>query len=309
MNQIPVHILMATYNGASFLREQLTSIARQGHKRWQLTVSDDGSSDETVDLLRRFASDVKQPVNVMLGPGRGATRNFMHLISQVQPSTPGELFAFADQDDVWLNDKLERAVQWHEANRQETVRLYCARTRHVDVNLRVIGESLRLQRAPCLGNALVQNIASGNTMVFSLAVLQALQKIQPEHSVWHDWTTYLTTTALQGIVHHDETPVVLYRQHALNVIGANNGWRARWNRLPPVLRGRYRTWSQTNLEAMADIHHLLPETSRHTLEVFERMRNSAHCSQRINSFLKSGVRRQSRGSNMMLLVALMLKLV
>ena len=69
MSQTTVRILMATYNGARFLHEQLASIARQSHTAWRLTVSDDGSDDETLDIVRRFAQTTQQPVTLLQGPG------------------------------------------------------------------------------------------------------------------------------------------------------------------------------------------------------------------------------------------------
>lgn len=308
MSQTTVHILLATYNGARFLREQLASIARQSHTDWRLTVSDDGSSDETLLILKRFAQESAQPVTLLRGPGRGPTHNFFHLIAQVQHGSKQDLFAFADQDDVWLEDKLSQAVEWHDGQSDQPFRLYCGRTRYVDDSLHPIGESRVFKRPPGFGHALVQNIASGNTMIFSQAVLSALQTIRPEHSVWHDWTTYLVTTATGGQVYCDDIPLVLYRQHTNNVIGANKGLKAQFQRLIPIFQGRYRYWSDLNLAAMRDINALLPETTRDFIQKFERMRNSESCGTRVRNFLDSGIRRQGLASNTTLLVAIILKL-
>lgn len=308
MSQTTVHILLATYNGARFLHDQLASIARQSHTAWRLTVSDDGSQDETLEILNRFAQQSKQPVTVLKGPGQGPTLNFFHLISSVHASSQDDLFAYADQDDVWLEDKLSRAVTWHASRQQHSVRLYCGRTRYVDELLHPIGESRRLKRSPDFGNALVQNIASGNTMVFSAAVMQALQTIDPEHSVWHDWTTYLATTALEGHVFFDEVPALLYRQHSANVIGSNEGFMAQLQRFKPIFQGRYKKWSELNLAAMQDIEALLPTSTRVSVKKFEEMRTSDSCGHRIIKFLQSGIRRQSLASNATLLMALIFKL-
>lgn len=304
MPQTTVHILMATYNGGRFLRQQLASIAEQTHTAWRLTVSDDGSSDETRQILHEFALNSAQTVTLVEGPRLGATRNFMRLIGQADAQAPDTVFAFADQDDVWLQDKLARAVRWHNEHQGHAVRLYCGRTRYVDAALAVLGESRRLQRAPSFGNALVQNIASGNTMVLSPQLVLALQKIQAEHSVWHDWTTYLTATALEGCVFFDDTPTVLYRQHEANTIGANDDWRARLQRLAPVLRGRYKTWSDTNWAAMQDLGALLPPSSQKQLLLFSQMRDGANRLGRLSAFRRSAIRRQSMPSNVLLLLAL-----
>lgn len=308
MSRSTVNILMATYNGARFLREQLASIARQSHTDWRLMVSDDGSNDETMDILTRFAKDIAQPVTLLKGPGLGPTSNFFHLISHSQPGSVSDLFAFADQDDVWLEDKLCRAVEWHKTHQKHSVRLYCGRTRYVDECLRPIGESRRLRRTPDFGNALVQNIASGNTMVFSTAMLHALQKIYPEHSVWHDWTTYLVASALEGDIFFDDEPGLLYRQHASNVIGSNEGFMAQLQRFKPIFQGRYKRWLDINVAAMHCIRDQLPASSKSSLEIFERMRGSDSCTSRIRHFLDSRIRRQSLASNGTLLLAVIFKL-
>jgi len=303
-----VHILLATFNGGRFLAQQLASLARQTHTDWTLTVSDDGSDDDTLAIVARFASQVPQTVTVLRGPGRGVTRNFFHLIGNTPGCEKGDLYAFCDQDDVWLDDKLKRAVAWHSAHASSPVRLYCGRTQYVNEALAPLGTSRALQRPPGFGNALVQNIASGNTMVLDAALMQGLRQVHPTHSVWHDWTTYLVAAALGGMVHFDDSPGVLYRQHAHNVIGANEGLRAQLRRLGPVLTGRYRQWSDTNVQAMHDVQALLTPTAAQCLKDFELMRRQPFALQRLALLLRSPVRRQGFLSNAVLALAVCLDL-
>lgn len=310
MPQLTVHILLATYNGGRFLAEQLSSIARQTHANWTLTVSDDGSTDNTLDLVAQFAEQVSQQVTVLSGPCQGSsTRNFFHLIQHAQAKDPSDLFAFCDQDDVWLEDKLERAVAWHANNIVKPVRLYCGRTQFVNEQLKPIGLSPGIKRPPSFGNALVQNIASGNTMVMSSAVLMAQKEIQPEHSVWHDWTTYLVATSLGGLVWFDDAPSLHYRQHMANVIGSNDGLRAQIARLGPLFSGRFKRWSDMNEEAVAVLSPMLSSESLACLKEFRIMRSSSCALQRINCLRKSQVRRQRATSNVTLGFAIILGLM
>ena len=99
-----VAILMGTYQGALFLPEQLDSIRRQTYSNWSLWVSDDGSTDETLDLVRSFGESVPSPVHILNGPRRGFIRNFLTLVCN--PNINAAYFAFSDQDDVWHSDKL-----------------------------------------------------------------------------------------------------------------------------------------------------------------------------------------------------------
>jgi hypothetical protein len=120
-----------------------------------------------------------------------------------------------------------------------------------------IGVSRGIQRPASFGKALVQNIASGNSMVMSHAVLIAQQKVNPEHSVWHDWTTYLVATATGGVVWFGGAPSLLYRQHVANVIVANAGLKAQIKRIKPLLQGRLRKFSEVTVLATQDIYEPL----------------------------------------------------
>lgn len=305
-----VHILLATYNGERYLSEQLDSILNQQHANWTLTVSDDGSSDKTRHILTQFAKLAHQKVTVMPQHGHslGPTANFFKLIGHLTVDSKNDLIAFCDQDDVWFNDKLTRAVAWHEAHHLTPIRLYCSRTQLVNDQLSPLGLSPKPSKPPSFGNALVQNIASGNTMVMNHRVLEALQKITPNHSVWHDWTTYLVATALGGKVEFDEQPSLLYRQHTSNVIGSNSGYKAQLQRVLPLLQGRYKLWSDITEQAVTDIHDQLPPQTIEIFNSFVTMRARSNPIARLIALKASSIRRQSLASNISLGVALLLGL-
>lgn len=302
--QPTVHILLATYNGAQYLAEQLASLQRQTYTRWSLTVSDDGSTDDSREIVQAFADKVPQSVHMLRGPRKGSTNNFFHLVQQAPNDQLQDLFAFCDQDDVWLDLKLEKAVQWHGSHVREPVRLYCGRTQFVNERLKPMGWSPGVQRLPSFGNALVQNIASGNTMVMSQALLTALKRINPENSVWHDWTTYLVATSLGGLVWFDNVFYVNYRQHAANVVGSNARPGENIVAFIESMRGRYRKRMNKNLDALAEISDCLPIQNRVILLQFAAIRNSRSIKERIRIWRCSPIRRQSQVSNIWLLIAL-----
>ncbi len=305
--QPTVHILLTTYNGGRFISEQLASIERQSYGHWALTVSDDGSTDDTLTLINAFAQRVSQPVTVMQGPRKGSTWNFCHLITQAPEGQAEDLFAFCDQDDVWLDDKLQRAVQWHSQHDGTSARLYCGRTQFVNERLQPIGLSPGIRRPPSFGNALVQNIASGNTMVFSQAVLLAQKKVQPQHSVWHDWTTYLVTAAIGGLVWFDNEPCLLYRQHTGNVVGANNSMKLVIEAFSASMRGRYLRRIKAQWAACNDIHHMMASASHFTLLNFTSILNTTSALARLFLWGRSTIRRQTFSSNLALALALLTK--
>ena len=178
-----IHILLATYEGAAYLREQLDSIAAQEHAHWSLWISDDGSKDTTWAICESFcAQHPDHRIQLIKGPAQGPTANFFHLLHTVRLTQPSDLLAFADQDDVWLPEKLSRAVAalGTEAPGSDRPYLYGATTHLVDEQLRPTGLSAMPGRPLGFGNALLQNVISGNTMVFNATLLDRLRQIRPE---------------------------------------------------------------------------------------------------------------------------------
>ena len=218
-------VLMATYNGAAFLEEQLRSLRNQTDTKWVLITRDDHSTDSTTDILDSFAMACEpgQVVRIPSGPARlGFLGNFLTLLA----SAPvGARYAFCDQDDVWLPNKLMRASQALRGYRPDTPMLYCSRQAIVDADLRPSGLSLDMKRSPSLGNALVQNIATGNTVVMNASAQRAILEVRPPSKSFHDWWSYLVVAATGGHIIYDPSPSILYRQHRENSVGSpRNLW-------------------------------------------------------------------------------------
>jgi glycosyltransferase involved in cell wall biosynthesis len=308
----PVHILLATYNGAKYLQEQLDSIAEQTYSSWTLTVSDDGSQDGTLEIVRAFAAS--QPAHrivVLNGPRSGSTANFFHLLHQVQETTTEDFFAFCDQDDVWLQDKLERAVTRLLASSPMDGQplLYCGRTQLVNAQLAPIGLSELPRRSIHFRNALLQNVASGNTMVFNGSLLQLLRRVPAANSVWHDWTAYQVVTACGGTVIYDSEPTLLYRQHPTNVIGASTGLWDRMLRVKLVAQGRYREWSEKTEMALSFLESQMTPNSRKDLMSFRSMRSERTPFRRCRAGIKGRLYRQTTIGQAAFLAALFFRLI
>jgi glycosyltransferase involved in cell wall biosynthesis len=214
-----VEVLLATRNGASHLPAFLESLQGQNHCRLSLVARDDGSLDETPDLLERAAD--RLPVRVHRGPRIGHPGCFFQLLDCADERA--SLFAFADQDDVWFDYKLARATRWlQDRINSPTPTLYCSRATISDSQLRPIGQTPMPRRGPSFANALVQNIAIGCTIVVNRAGLELARSIDWSQARRHDWWLYLAFTGL-GEVRYDPQPGLLYRQHAANVVGAGAG--------------------------------------------------------------------------------------
>lgn len=214
----PLHILLATYNGARFLPEQLDSLLAQQEASWRLLWRDDGSTDGTRALLEAFARRTGRAAEAMTPPGRaGALGSFMHLLAA---APEGGHHAFCDQDDVWLPGKLARAQAALADMPEAQPALYCSRQRLVDAALRPTGLSPLPRRPLGFRNALVQNVVTGCTLVLNDAARRlVLAAPPPPPGTMHDWWCYLLVSGAGGRMCFDPEPGLLYRQHGANAVG------------------------------------------------------------------------------------------
>lgn len=285
-------ILMATYNGSEHIEEQLQSLASQTYANWELVVSDDGSTDQTREIVHHFARAISQKVTIIKGPQQGFWKNFLWLVNQTSQAQ-GDLFAYCDQDDVWLPEKLERATNWFEKAGQETPNLYFARTELIDEAGKPIGFSRLFSRQPSFQNALVQNIGGGNTMVMNRPARALLAQAPKTVSlIAHDWWTYQLVTAAGGSAFYDPLPSVKYRQHSQNLIGSNRGIRQRITRTVAFGSGRWRRWNDASVTALGEIRCLFTPSALATLDDFSLARRSKLID-RMRLLWRSGVYRQS----------------
>ncbi|MBV9782369.1 MAG: glycosyltransferase family 2 protein [Acidisphaera sp.] len=215
-----IAIVLSTFNGERFLPRQLDSLLQQTHGDWRLYWRDDGSSDATVELLEAFSRGpaAGRCVRVHAPAGRvGATQSFMALLAAAGEE---DAVAFADQDDVWLPEKLARGCTALSAVARETPALYCARQVLVDEELHRLGVSFRLARPPGFPMALTQNIATGCTVMLNRQSASLVAASRAPPATVHDWWSYLLVSAAGGRLLVDDEPVVLYRQHSCNLVGA-----------------------------------------------------------------------------------------
>ncbi|MBE0705174.1 MAG: glycosyltransferase family 2 protein [Afipia sp.] len=287
-----VAVLMAVRNGERFLSQQLDSLAGQESVGVDLWISDDGSSDASIDLIRRCAdSGTLGRVELVDGPRRGFAENFRSLI--VRAEIKADFYAFCDQDDVWDEDKLAHAIEWLKTQPAGKPALYCSRTRIIAPSGKVIGQSPRFPRPPGFRNAIVQSIAGGNTMVMNRAARDLVAEASRRTDfVSHDWWCYMIVSGAGGNVHYCSQPRVGYRQHDGNLVGENNTWRARMSRLGFLMRGRFKEWNDRNISGLAACSDLLSDDARLTLDLFMRSREG-RLSARLLSLWRSGVYRQT----------------
>lgn len=224
-----VDIALGLYNGAAYLPEFLESLDKQTFQDWRLVVRDDGSADDSLAIVRRWAEQGQRPLKVVedtLGNLR-VNGNF----SECLRHTEAPYAMPADQDDIWFPHKIADAVQEMQRLESQTgaqtpIAVYCD-LEVVDAELRLLHPSLlELQgqdgrRLPTLAQLLAQNPTPGCSMIVNRAVLATALPI-PARAAMHDWWFMLLALAL-GRIGHIRRPGIAYRQHGRNQVGAKQG--------------------------------------------------------------------------------------
>jgi len=261
MNQHPsIDILLATYNGGRFLNDQIQSILNQNHLDWRLIIRDDGSTDDTAEIIRNYALNYPEKILVINDSEHtmGACGNFGRLLEH----TTADYVMFCDQDDVWLPRKIELTLRkmnvMEKTYGQDMPLLIYTDMKVVDDDLSVIANSFWRNQAfnPNIGRSLsrflVSNVATGCTVMINRQ-LKDLAVPLPQEALMHDWWVGLVSSALGKNDYLDEA-TVLYRQHALNVVGA------KWN---------------LNIKTLADKLMRFPELKRINREHLLRTQQQA----------------------------------
>lgn len=298
-----VAILLCTRNAETFLREQMDSYFSQEHGNWELWVSDDGSTDATLDIVREYAGRGKQ-ITVLAGPCRGVTENFIFVVRAAE--TDADFFAWSDADDIWLPDKLSRAVRRVDEMGRKQAALYFGRTTVVDRRNQFMHFSPLFTRPPDFRNALCQNIGGGNTMVFNRKARDLLCFGAMPRIFSHDWWAYMLVSGCGGEVWYDPEPCLRYRQHGGNLTGSNMGLWARLFRGRRLFRGTVREWNQINIAALEERRDLLTPENAGVLDAFAGAAKARSLQERISRFRRSGAHRQELWQNVALYAAICL---
>ena len=211
-----ITILLSTYNGEKYLEEQLNSLIKQEGVEVSIFVRDDGSKDNTHAILNRWQDNGL--LSWYTGKNLGAARSFFDLLQKAPDS---EYYAFCDQDDVWLPNKLQRALSYLSVTDSDIPNLYGAGYLLVDANLNIMKKVTKPYLSfNTAGSVMLESHTPGCTMVFNRALAKEVKKHIPECFVFHDrWV--LLVAYLLGNIHYDHFASLMYRQHENNVVGAS----------------------------------------------------------------------------------------
>ncbi|MEK7884349.1 glycosyltransferase [Methyloversatilis sp. NSM2] len=233
-----VAVCLAAFNGMSWLPEQVDSILHQRGVTVDLFISVDRSSDGTEEWCETLAaSDGRVHV---LPSGRvfgGAAPNFFRLILEA-PIEQADFVALADQDDIWFEDKLARAVgviqkEGADAYSGDVIAMWASGQR----------QQIRKSQAQRESDFIFESAGPGCTFVLRSSLVRALREVLQRHRSdlgrvgYHDWLIYAFARSRGARWIIDDTPKMFYRQHAHNLVGVNQGFRALVRRLPMLFNG------------------------------------------------------------------------
>lgn len=214
-----VNILMSTYNGQQFLAEQIRSIQEQSYTDWTLFIRDDGSSDNTKEILKDFEHQDSRIhlIDSDKSDNLGVIKSFHKLVNHDR----ADYYFFSDQDDVWLPNKLELSLKEAQNYLADLPLMVYMDLKVVNQDLEIMTESMVKSQSHHANTELVQELTE-NTVTGGVAMINhALAEMWQETDdiLMHDWYLALLASASGNLVFIDQ-PGELYRQHSDNVLGA-----------------------------------------------------------------------------------------
>jgi len=226
MNRI--YILLATYNGTKYLEEQINSILNQTYENWKLIIHDDNSNDNSVSIIKEYSKKYPNKIKLIddsIATG-GAKENFTYLLYHIDDNF--DYIMFADQDDVWLKNKIEitldKMLKIEQKNYNKPILIHTD-LKVVDKELDIISESmfkyqkLNISNQYNLERISLENIVTGCTMMINKSLSLKVKYI-PKEAIMHDWWFAIITLRDEGIISMVRESTILYRQHELNTIGS-----------------------------------------------------------------------------------------
>lgn len=213
-----VAILLSTYNGEKYLREQIDSILAQTYDNFELIVRDDGSRDSTVEIVKEYMEKSDKEITLMVGKNLGFIKSFFELLKH----SDADYFSFADQDDIWLPNKIELAVNSLNKLDDTKPNMAFSNVDYYDTEMNFMGNGDSKGKKPSFLNSLYECINQGMTMVINKTTRDYIVKNIPEKCFFHDWWTYMICTAFGNVV-QDDVVTVKYRRAKTNATVEGQG--------------------------------------------------------------------------------------
>lgn len=221
MSKNSIDILLATYNGEKYIAQQVYSLLAQTHRNWNLYVADDGSTDNTLDLIKSIMSnDDRLNIIDFKKPVKSAAKNFWRLL----PYSKADFTIFCDQDDVWLDCKLTELLNVAEASFDDTrpCLVYCDTYIYDEKTQEITANTLYPITFNSFEDLIFHNGGyQGSSILFNQALKNVALTYNAKNMYIHDEIITLIAHCF-GSVFHLDRPLMLYRIHENNVIAENN---------------------------------------------------------------------------------------
>lgn len=244
---------MSTYNGEKYIKEQLDSLINQDLRPFKILIRDDGSADETINILEDYASNYSF-IEYYYENNLGPAKSFFDLINRCEEA---DYYALCDQDDVWFKDKLSTAVAMLEKQNKGIPLLYAGRFILTDENLKPLKSDIsELYSFTDFAHALIYHTAPGCTFVFNDEARKQIVKydVNREYIVIHDAIIHKVVTMFGKMI-LDETPHMYYRQHRGNAIGLTaDRFKELKNRINNVLKGTLRNYRSNTAKSLLRVY-------------------------------------------------------
>lgn len=248
-----IDILMATYNGEKYIKMQIDSILNQTYSNFRLIISDDCSTDKTIDILKKYESKDKRIKVYYQNKNLGCVKNFEFLLSKVE----NDVYALSDQDDIWLSEKIEKSLENMKSNNSDLV---FGDLKLIDENGKTISNSFwrskgfykKIKKDIDNKGLLLNNYVTGCTILSKKSFLKDILPL-PYNTKYliHDYWIAIVV-CLKGRISYIEEPLILYRQHSSNQVG-------------------YKTKSK-ELDSFEDVRKLFIDVKVEHFEVFQNRR-------------------------------------
>lgn len=215
-------IMLSTYNGEKYLKEQLDSIMNQQVHDLEINlyIRDDCSTDHTKEILQDYQNQYSC-IEIEFGQNVGVVESFF---SMLKKANGYDYYAFSDQDDIWKPTKIQRAVDALKTLDLSQPCLYASCSTLVDNQMNELGITQIDRKGICFYNTIIQNLMPGHSQVFNQKLVDLINQVDLDCSriVVHDFWLALNAVTF-GQIYFDNEPQTLYRQHENNEIGYNKG--------------------------------------------------------------------------------------
>ena len=263
MEEKTVSVIMSTYNGEKYIGEQLNSILKQTYKNIKIVIRDDGSTDRTVAIIKKYQEKYKN-IELHTGKNLGFVRSFFELLSLAE----SDYYAYADQDDVWMENKVELAV--NSLNEMDPTKpaLVFGNSDYYDENMNFIGKGEKNKKYS-FTMALFSCVAQGMTMTINKKTRDSIIHEMPKSCFFHDWWTYLVCIGLGNVAYNNVT-TVKYRRRKENATSEGQGYfrLLKW-RIKNLLLGEgMKDIKQQMLNFKQSYYFSLDQEKRKVLDLF-----------------------------------------